>query len=115
MRKDTSFSDRKLSLKEFSDKYWKEGEEEFIYQFHSVTVEDGRDEREQLTFNNLIALKKRIREANRSTWDVCERVINNKIAFIKKAMRINFLMNAISLIITSVALSLAVYILLTIG
>mgnify|MGYP001029954741 CR=1 FL=1 len=115
MRKDTSFSERKLSLKEFSDKYWKEGKEEFIYQFHSVTVEDGRDEREQLIFNNLMAIKKRIREAQGHTWNVCERLIDKKIALTKKVIGVIFLISAISLIITSVALALVVYILLTIG
>jgi len=56
MRKDTTFSDRKLTEKEFSDKYWMGGQEEYIYQYHSGTIEDGRDEREQFIFNNMVAL-----------------------------------------------------------
>ena len=54
MRDDTSFSDRKLSEKEFSDKYWMKGK--FKYQYHTAGIEDARDEREQFVFNNVRAL-----------------------------------------------------------
>lgn len=54
MRDDTSFSDRKLSEKEFSDKYWMNGK--FKYQYHAAGIEDARDEREQFVFNNVRAL-----------------------------------------------------------
>ena len=54
MRDDTSFSDRKLSEKEFSDKYWMKGKVK--YQYHTAGIEDARDEREQLVFNNVRAL-----------------------------------------------------------
>lgn len=54
MRKDTTFSDRKLTNKEFSDKYWMHGA--VPYQYHTATIEDGRDEREQFIINNIRAL-----------------------------------------------------------
>ncbi|NLB91124.1 MAG: hypothetical protein GX786_07895 [Clostridiales bacterium] len=54
MRKDTSFSDQKLTVEEFSQKYWKGGM--IPYQYHTGTIEDGRDEREQFLFNNCRAL-----------------------------------------------------------
>ena len=54
MRDDTSFSDRKLSEKEFSDKYWMNGK--FKYQYHTAGIEDARHEREQFVFNNVRAL-----------------------------------------------------------
>ena len=50
MRDDTSFSDRKLSEKEF----WMKGK--FKYQYHTAGIEDARDEREQFVFNNVRAL-----------------------------------------------------------
>ena len=55
MRKETGFSVRKLNTDEFSRKYWKYGS--FPYQYHTGTIEDGRDEREQFLFNNVRALK----------------------------------------------------------
>lgn len=58
MRKDTTFSDRKLTAEEFSDKYWMHGQ--FPYQYHTGTIEDGRDEREQFVFNNIRALWERM-------------------------------------------------------
>jgi len=54
MRKDTSFSDRKLTSEEFSQKYWLHGE--VPYQYHTASIEDARDEREQFVFNNIRAL-----------------------------------------------------------
>lgn len=63
MRKDTSFSDRKLTVEEFSKKYWLGGE--MPYQYHTGTIEDGRDEREQFLFNNVRALREMNRESNK--------------------------------------------------
>lgn len=54
MRKDTTFSDRKLSTEEFSHKYWMNGK--VPYQYHTASIEDARDEREQFVFNNIRAL-----------------------------------------------------------
>lgn len=54
MRKDTTFSERKLTREEFSKKYWLDGE--MPYQYHTGSIEDGRDEREQFVFNNIRAL-----------------------------------------------------------
>lgn len=54
MRKDTTFSDRKLSTEEFSRKYWMNGK--VPYQYHTASIEDARDEREQFVFNNIRAL-----------------------------------------------------------
>lgn len=44
----------KLSEKQFSDKYWLNGDAK--YQFHSMDIEDGLDERQQLLINNDRAL-----------------------------------------------------------
>lgn len=63
MRKDTSFSDRKLTVEEFSKKYWLCGAAP--YQYHTGTIEDGRDEREQFLFNNVRALREMNRESNK--------------------------------------------------
>ena len=54
MRSDTTFLDRKLSVEQFSKKYWLNGDAP--YQYHTVEIEDGRDEREQLIINNIRAL-----------------------------------------------------------
>lgn len=54
MRIDTSFSDRKLTAEEFQEKYWLGGQAP--YQYHTASIEDGRDEREQFVFNNIRAL-----------------------------------------------------------
>lgn len=64
MRKDTTFSDRKLSREEFSKKYWLDGDAP--YQYHSGTIEDGRDEREQFIFNNMVALHNEIKFYNQN-------------------------------------------------
>lgn len=48
----------KLSEKEFADKYWKGGIEEYVYQFHTMDIDDGIDERQQLLINNDRALFK---------------------------------------------------------
>ena len=50
----TSFSNRKLSEEEFSNKYWMKGK--YKYQYYTAGIEDARDEREQLVFNNVRAL-----------------------------------------------------------
>ena len=63
MRKDTSFSDRKLTKEEFSKKYWMGGVAP--YQYHTGTIEDGRDEREQFLFNNVRALYEMNQERNK--------------------------------------------------
>lgn len=60
MRKDTTFSDRKLTVDEFSKKYWMGGESQ--YQYHTGSIEDGRDEREQFVFNNIRAIWERMKE-----------------------------------------------------
>lgn len=75
MRKDTTFSERKLTEKEFSDKYWMHGQAP--YQYHTGTIEDGRDEREQFIFNNIRAIWERMnydaeRQLNRSSWQEYE-------------------------------------------
>lgn len=48
----------KLSRQQFSDKYWLRGDAE--YQFHTMSIEDGLDERQQLLINNDRALFKSI-------------------------------------------------------
>lgn len=68
MRKDTSFSDRKLTADEFSQKYWRSGETP--YQYHTGSIEDGRDEREQFIFNNIRAIWERTKQ--KSEENRCE-------------------------------------------
>ena len=55
MREDTSFSCRQLSRDEFSRKYWMNGAAPD--QYHTMEIENGRDEVEQLIINDLRALK----------------------------------------------------------
>ena len=43
---------QKLSKELFSDKYWKGGQKKYIYQFHTMDIEDGEDERQQLLINS---------------------------------------------------------------
>jgi hypothetical protein len=59
MRKDTTFSDGKLTNADFSKKYWLGGDAH--YQYHRTTIENGRDEREQFIFNDLEALYRQIK------------------------------------------------------
>lgn len=89
MRKDTSFSDRKLTTEEFSKKYWRGGK--FPYQYHTGTIEDGRDEREQFVFNNIRAVWERVKFNNDLSRSdrarMWERILSNErkiknIAFI---------------------------------
>lgn len=59
------FSEEKLTIQEFSKKYWLDGEEP--YQYHTIDVEDGRTEVEQLAFNNIRSLKNSITQLRRWT------------------------------------------------
>lgn len=80
MRKDTSFSDRKLTMDEFSKKYWMEGETP--YQYHTGSIEDGRDEREQFVFNNIRAIWERMKFHNeqkvRESGEIWRRIRENE-------------------------------------
>lgn len=67
MREDTSFADRKLTEEEFAEKYWLGGEAP--YQYHTGTIEDGRDEREQFVFNNIRALYELMKAKDRMYLD----------------------------------------------
>lgn len=87
MRKDTSFSDHKLTPGEFSRKYWMNGTAP--YQYHTVNIEDGRDEREQLTINNIRAL-----------WDKI--TLYRKLAFSAKNPQIITTILAVTSLIVSV-------------
>lgn len=91
MRKDTSFSDRKLTADEFSQKYWRGGE--VPYQYHTGSIEDGRDEREQFIFNNIRAIWERmkINNENNSRQDgrIWEEMLDNK----RKIEKLTFIAN----------------------
>lgn len=62
--------DKKLSENEFSDKYWKGGIEEYVYQFHTMHIEDGLDERQQLLINN-----------DQAIWKLINNLIQKQSAF----------------------------------
>ena len=49
------FSNEALTVEEFSKKYWMDGE--VPYQYHTMQIEDGKTEAEQLAYNNIRALK----------------------------------------------------------
>lgn len=49
---------RPLSREEFCEKYWMGGEAP--YQYHTMRIEDGRDEREQLIINNIREVRNKI-------------------------------------------------------
>lgn len=70
MRKDTTFSYQKLSRDEFSEKYWMNGEAPD--QYHTMQIEDGRDEVEQLIINDLRALKEANVQLRRRTNERAE-------------------------------------------
>lgn len=70
MRKDTSFGEGKLTREEFAAKYWKGGDPNYIYQYHTMDIEDGRDEREQLLINNIRALWNMLRAFKRMQIEV---------------------------------------------
>lgn len=57
------FSDDPLKLNDFSDKYWLAGNEP--YQYHTLRIEDGRSELEQLIINDIRALKELATENGR--------------------------------------------------
>lgn len=101
MRTDKSFSDRKLSTEEFIEKYWMGGKAP--YQYHTGTIEDGRDEREQFVFNNIRSLKEQIVQIRRNGVNegVIEeqKVIQNSIKDITKRMRILAVMSFVQTII----------------
>lgn len=63
LEKKRPFSAEKLTMEEFSNKYWMRGE--CPYQYHEVTIEDGRNELEQLMINNIRELKNREAELRR--------------------------------------------------
>jgi hypothetical protein len=72
MRKDISFSHTDLTRAEFSDKYWKGGDPNYIGQYHTMTIEDGRDEREQLIINNIGAIWERMAQDRAENRETCK-------------------------------------------
>ena len=98
MRKDTSFSERKLTTEEFSKKYWLDGR--MPYQYHTGTIEDGRDEREQFVFNNIRALKNYtldLHKAYKEKADIYRvKKIENSLLLIQKIIKIVGLLSVIA-------------------
>lgn len=82
----------KLSDQQFSDKYWLYGDAE--YQFHSMDISDGLDERQQLLINNDRALYERIKIINQQYWNSVE---EKKLAYkwFKKAITALAIINAV--------------------
>ena len=61
------FKSEALTLSEFSKKYWMDGE--VPYQYHSVQIQDGATEAEQLVFNNIRALKNDAVMQRKTMWE----------------------------------------------
>ena len=90
MRNNYILGNEKLTEKEFSDKYWMGGQEEYIYQFHTMDIEDGKDERQQLLINNdraLFNLTDFIYKQVRKSLYVEVEKMDKKISKLKKAIR----------------------------
>lgn len=62
----------KLSKKQFSRKYWIDGDAK--YQFHTMDITDGLDERQQLLINNDRALKESINWHHQMTVEMVDDV-----------------------------------------
>ena len=90
--------DQKLSRKAFSNKYWMGGREEYIYQFHTMDIEDGLTERQQLLINNDRALYDLINNMVRR--GVCDTTglygIRNRIQAVEKTARTLMFLQLIS-------------------
>lgn len=61
------FSNEALTVEEFSQKYWMDGE--VPYQYHTMQIEDGKTEVEQLAYNNIRALKNDAVKQRRMMWE----------------------------------------------
>jgi hypothetical protein len=99
MRKDTSFSEKKLTNEEFSDKYWMGGKAP--HQYHTASIEDGRDEREQFLFNNCRALYDLIKihsERQRVERSSLEKDFENTIKKVTKLAVTSLAINSILII-----------------
>lgn len=57
LQKKRPMSKEKMETKDFADKYWMGGSEP--YQYHSLQIEDGETELQQLMINDIRALKDR--------------------------------------------------------
>ena len=55
LKRKRPFSDSKLTIEEFNRKYWLNGN--CPYQYHTMSIEDGTNEREQLMINDIRSLK----------------------------------------------------------
>lgn len=55
LKRKRPFSESKLTVEEFNRKYWLNGS--CPYQYHTMSVEDGTNEREQLMINDIRSLK----------------------------------------------------------
>lgn len=116
MRRDSKrFSDNKLTRQEFAEKYHVCGDPD-LGQYINVSAEDGRDEAEQLIFNNIQELKDRwIVERNLNKSDKEKRKqeveeIRKEFADTKKAVTICSLVSAgVSVISISVLCTLRLY------
>ena len=83
VRKDMTFSDRKLTEAEFSEKYWLDGIAP--YQYHTATIDDGRDEREQFHFNNCRALYELLKFENRELRTIIFR-LSKSVEYLQKRL-----------------------------
>lgn len=92
--------DKKLSRQAFSNKYWMGGREEYIYQFHTMDIEDGLNERQQLLINNDRALYDLINNMVRR--GVCDTTglyeIRKRIQAVEKAARALMFLQLISVV-----------------
>lgn len=65
------FSDHALTMEEFSEKYWLDGKAP--YQYHSMEIEDGKSEVEQLAYNNIRALKNEAVKLRKMVWELSDK------------------------------------------
>lgn len=104
LEKKRPFSAEKLTMEEFSNKYWMRGE--CPYQYHEVTIEDGRNELEQLMINNIRELKNRETKLRKMMLEKIEdsqkeiNEVKEDTAHTRTATKIAFIMYAVMMAVS---------------
>lgn len=115
MRNPKRFSGSKLTMQEFAEKYHVCGDPD-LGQYINVSAEDGRDEGEQLIFNNIQELKDRwivernLYRSDKEKRDKEVKELRKEFADVKKAATICTLASAgVAIIFVSVLCTLRLY------